>query len=64
MKSSLDETGLRVKVDHKFGGLGISHEESICNLRERGKVYGRGAGTRICYFLGVQCIFPCLELMM
>ena len=47
MKSSLDVTGLKVKVDNNFGGILISQEEYICIMRDMGRVYGKGKGTRI-----------------
>ena len=47
IKSSLDATGLRVKVDNNFCVIRISHEELVYTLREKGRLYGRGAGTRI-----------------
>ena len=48
MEMFLDATGLRVKVDNNFGGIGIYHEEYIRIFREKGRVYGRGTRTRIC----------------
>ena len=57
MPSSLYAMGIRVKVDSEFGGIGISHEESICTLRYNRRVYGRGTGTSICVGAGFQCIF-------
>ena len=60
MKSSLDETGIRVKVDNDSGGIGISYEESICTLRYNGRVHGRGTGMRIFVVAWFQLFFPLL----
>ena len=54
MKISLDATDLRVKVDNNFGGIGISHKESIYNFRDKGRFYDRRTGTRICVGARVQ----------
>ena len=64
MKSSLDAAGLRVKIDHYRGGIGISHEESICNWRYNLWVYCMMTGARICVGMWFQYLFPCLELIM
>ena len=64
MKISIDATGLRVKVENGFGIIGISHKESICTWREKGRVYGRGTGMRICVGARANEFFLCLELMM
>ena len=49
---------IRVIVDNDFGGIGISHEESICTFREKGRVYGRVTGTRICDGEGYNAFSP------
>ena len=58
MKSSLYTKSIRVKVDNDFGGIEISHEESICILRDNGRVYFRGTGTRIYVGVWVQRCLP------
>ena len=63
MKSSLDATVLRIKVNNYFGGIGISHEESICILKEKGVFCVRVTVTRICVGAVVKFIFPYLEFM-
>ena len=50
MNSSLDTTCIRFKVDNNFYGIGISQQESILTLKEKGRVYGKGKGTGI--FIG------------
>ena len=49
--------GIRVKVELLFGGTGVSHEGSICNLWDRGRVYGMSTGTSIYLVMWVQWYF-------
>ena len=48
MKSFIGAKGLRIKVEKNFGGIVISHKESIHTFKEKGRVYGRGSSNRIC----------------
>ena len=57
MNSSLDTTGFSVKLENDFDGIGIYDEEYIRNFREKGIVYDRGIGIRICFGVWVQCLF-------
>ena len=57
MKHFLNVTVLRVKVYKDLDGIGIYHEESKWTWREKGRVYGRGIFTRICFGAWVQFLF-------
>ena len=46
MKVSIGETGLRVKLYNNLVGIGITHKESICDWREKVRVYGSRAGAQ------------------
>ena len=60
MKSSLDESGFRVKVESDLGRILIYHEEDIYTQREKGIVYGRRSGARIYVGAWFQCLFDLL----
>ena len=64
IKISRDATIRGVKVEYDFGGIGISHEKSICALREKG---GSIAGRQEQGYVLVQgsnLFFPCLDFIM
>ena len=58
MECSIYAAVLRVKVYNDLGGIGIHHKEAICTNRDKGRVYVRMEGARICVGARFQYISP------